>query len=76
MKGDKMDKKHCAGCYCNDYNHGLGGAKECWNLADAKVILRKEVHVDQVPPWKQKARRFPNCYHRQRYVYVKADQTC
>lgn len=71
-----MDKKHCTGCYNNDYNYGLGGAKECWCLKDAKIIWRKEVHVDQRPPWTQKARKFPDCYRKSRYVYVEPNQTC
>ena len=70
-----MNKKNCAGCYNNDYNHGLGGANECWFFKDAKIIWRKEVHVDQCPPWNQKAKRFPDCYRRSRYVYVKPEQT-
>ena len=65
-----MEKTNCTGCYNNDYNNGLGGAKECWSFKDAKMIWRKEVHVNQVPPWNQKARRFPSCYRKQRYVYV------
>jgi len=71
-----MDKKHCSGCYNNDYNHGLGGAKECWHFKTAKIIWRKEVHIDQVPPWNQKAKRLPNCYTKQRYVYVPPNVTC
>ena len=69
-----MKKSHCSGCYCDDYNHGLGGAKECWNFKKAKVIFRKEVHVNQVPPWNQKAKRFPTCYSKSRYVYVSPDR--
>jgi hypothetical protein len=70
-----MTKKHCSGCYNDDYNYGLGGAKECWMFKDAKTIWRKEVHVDQEPPWKQRAQRLPSCYRRPRYVYVKPEQT-
>lgn len=70
---DEHDR--CAGCYNDDYNHGLGGAKECWHFKDAKIILRKEVNVNQVPPWNQEAREFPSCYTRRGYVYVKPDQT-
>jgi len=69
-----MNKENCAGCYNDDYNHGLGGSKECWSFKDAKIIMRKEVHVDQRPPWNQKAREIPSCYKRQRYVYVSPDQ--
>lgn len=71
-----MDKKYCKGCYNDVYNHGCGGAKECWSFKDAKVVWRKEVHVDQVPPWKQKAKRTASCFFRPRYVYVKPDKRC
>jgi hypothetical protein len=67
--------KHCRGCYCDDYNHGLGGAAQCWSLADAKLIWRKRVPMDQVPPWDQKAARFFNCRREQRAVFVKPEVT-
>ena len=70
---DKL--KHCAGCHDDVYNHGCGGAKQCWQLESMKLIKRKEVHISQVPPWNQKAQLFPNCYHKPKYVYVGADQT-
>jgi len=35
-----MNKKHCKGCYCDDYNHGLGGAQECWSFKNARLIMR------------------------------------
>jgi hypothetical protein len=50
------------------------GKPECWSLKDAKLISRKEVSIDQRPPWNQKAGRFPNCYSRQRYVYVSPER--
>lgn len=37
--------------------------------------MRKEVHIDQRPPWDQKARLFPSCYKKQRHVYVGPKQT-
>jgi hypothetical protein len=46
------------------------GGPECWSLPDAVVVWKKEVHIDQRPPWTQKAKRFLDCYHRPRYVYV------
>ena len=64
-----MKKSDCSGCYNDVYNHGCGGAKECWSFKDAKIVWRKEIHVDQMPPFKQKAKRLPSCYYRQRYVY-------
>lgn len=69
-------KKYCAGCYNDIYNHGAGGAKECWSFADAELVMKKEVHIDQRPPWDQKPRKFLSCYHKQRYVYVNPDRTC
>ena len=71
-----MNKLKCAGCYNNVYNEGCGGAKQCWQLEDAKLIKRKEVHIDQRPPWNQKAELFPSCYRKQRYVYVEPNATC
>lgn len=71
-----MTKRNCIGCYNDVYNHGCGGSKECWSFKTAKVIFRKEVHIDQVPPWKQKAKRFPDCYQRSRYVYVEPNRVC
>lgn len=66
-----MDMKHCRGCYNDFYNTGT---KQCWSFKDATLIFRKEVHVDQVPPWKQKAKLLPSCYRKQRYVYVRPNQ--
>lgn len=61
-------KKYCSGCYNSIYNGAL--AKECWYLESAELVMRKEVHVDQVPPWNQKPRKFLSCYHKPRYCYV------
>ena len=65
-----MKKENCAGCHNNVYNHGLYGAEECWSFKDAKLVWRKEVPIDQRPPWTQEARQFPNCYKKPGYVYV------
>jgi hypothetical protein len=67
-----MDKKHCVGCYNDFYNYGgvNGNTKQCWMLKDAKLIKRKEVHIEQMPPYNQKAEFFPNCYRKQRFAYI------
>ena len=73
--GDVRDM--CRGCRNNFYNgNNELGVKECWSFKDAKIEMRKEVSINQVPPWNQKARKFLSCFHRQGYVYVGADQTC
>lgn len=72
-KEDK--KKYCSGCYCSCYNFGTGGAKECWSLDSAELVMKKEVHVDQRPPWNQKPIKVLSCYHKQRYVYVDPNKT-
>ena len=75
----KLDdkKRHCAGCYNNHYNHaGNSTNGYCWSLPTMKVIKRKEVHINHVPPWNQAARDFPDCYRKPQYVYVGPNQTC
>lgn len=66
----RMDKSHCRGCYNNDYNHGLGGATECWSLATAKVVLRRRVHRAETPPWTAKPERLPSCFQQKGYIFV------
>lgn len=74
----KQEKlKHCIGCREDFYNtSGNSTDGECWNLKRAKLVWKKEVHIDQSPPWTQKAKRLLSCYHRPRHVYVGKDQTC
>ena len=72
----KMEKlKHCVGCR-NDFYNGKNelGVKECWSLEKTEMVWKKEVHIDQRPPWTQKAKRFLSCFHRPRHVYVKPEQ--
>lgn len=70
-----MDKKHCIGCRDNFYNGNNDlGVQKCWCLAKAKLVLKKEVHINQVPPWTQKAKLVPDCYRKPQYVYVDKDQ--
>lgn len=70
--------KHCAGCHDDFYNQpgGTSPTGRCWSLPNMELEWRKEVSVDQRPPWTQKARRLPSCYHRPRFVYVKPNRTC
>jgi hypothetical protein len=68
-----MDVKHCRGCYCNFYNgrQNVGGT-ECWSLKTAKLVMRKEVHINDMPPHKHKPQKLPNCYHKPQFVYIDA----
>jgi len=67
----KIDR--CIGCYNNMYNHGglHGKNTKCFYFDDAKVIWAKEVHINDIPPYMQKKKRFLDCYKRPKYVYLK-----
>lgn len=68
--------KHCSGCRDDFYNYnGNSPNGRCWSLPSMQLVFKKEVSVDQRPPWTQKAKKLPDCYHRPRFVYVKPDQT-
>lgn len=68
-------KKHCVGCEDDFYNHGGGGAKECWGLESAQLELRKKVSVDQPPPWTHQPEKYLSCYKQKRFVFFKGDRT-
>jgi hypothetical protein len=71
-----MDKKRCNGCRDDFYNgKNPFDVKECWLLDKAKLIRRVAVHVDQRPPWKQKAQWTPHCYSMERYIFVAPDNS-
>ncbi len=70
MKPTKS-KSLCSGCYNNDYNFGLGGAKECWAYKPAKIIKRLGIPVDMSPPYDAKAATYRmSCFRKPRMVYV------
>lgn len=71
---EKPKREYCNGCE-NEYYH-QNTTRGCWSFDKAKLMLRKKVHVDQVPPWNQEAEPYLSCYHVKRYVFVKPDQTC
>jgi hypothetical protein len=66
-----MKKDNCSGCHDDFYNTPQ---KDCFSLKNAKLILRKEVNAHQMPPFKQKAETFPNCYHRNQFFYIEPDR--
>ena len=78
LYGDKEEKlKHCSGCR-NDFYNGNNnlGVEECWSLKKARLVLKKEVHINQIPPWNQEPKQVLSCYHRDGYVYVDPERTC
>ena len=72
-----MDIKHCNGCR-NDFYNGNNEyeIKRCWSFEGAELVMRKEVHINQVPPWNQKAKEMPACYHAAHFIYVDPERTC
>lgn len=71
---DEEKRKLCAGCYNSGYLWKKPDGFGCWSFKDAKPVMRKEVHKDQVPPWRQKPITVLSCYNRPRYVYVAPDR--
>jgi len=66
-----MDKKHCLGCNEDFYNDkNPYGIKVCWNLRDAKLIMRKRVGINERPPWKSKPEKLPGCYRQKGFIFV------
>lgn len=72
IKSEK--RKHCFGCYNDDYNYGLGGANECWYLDDMKLIKRKKVGINDVPPWTWESEKYPSCYRKNGYVFINCEK--
>lgn len=66
-------RRMCSGCHDEFYHQHRG---MCWSFDSAEPVLKREVHVDQRPPWNQKPIQVLNCYHRPRYVYVDPSVTC
>ncbi len=69
-------RKYCSGCYNDEYNHGLGGAAQCWSMESMLVVQRKRVHINDRPPWNHPPEALPNCYRVPKFVFPSADQTC
>lgn len=70
MRLMKKSKNMCSECG-DDFYNGTNpyGVKECWNFKSAKVVARKEIPIDQQPPWKQKPIVVLNCFHKKGFVY-------
>jgi hypothetical protein len=74
-KQDKLD--YCIGCHCDFYNGKNDlSVKECWSLKDAKLVLKKRVSMNQIPPWNQKSVKTLSCYRQDGYVMVDPEVNC
>ncbi len=69
----KKNKSMCDGC-CNDiYNHP---PKVGQNFKSAKVVSRKKVSINQVPPWNQKPIKVLDCRRESGYCLIRPEITC
>ena len=66
----------CKGCYNDEYNNGLGGAKKCWSLDKMMVIQRKRVHINDRPPWNHTPESLPKCYRVPKFAFINGNRTC
>ena len=66
---DKL--KYCSGCYENIYNGQ--NAKECWSLKSAKLVMKKKVGINDVPPWNHIPIKCLSCYHETGYVMISTE---
>jgi len=58
------NKSACAGCYDDDYSHGLGGAAECWSFKSARVVDKvgySSIYVENGPDTVM--RKTLSCWH-------------
>lgn len=72
----KITKSDCAGCEDNFYNgNNPYGVKECCRFRTGKLIRRKRVGMDDVPPWDhQLVSKLPDCYRQKGYVFVEPNR--
>jgi hypothetical protein len=72
MPVDPEVRKLCDGC-SEDFYNGKNpyGIEECWNLRTAKVVQKRFVPIDAVPPWGGYPVRWTlTCHRRTGYVGV------
>ena len=72
----KARKSDCCGCYNNFYNgHNPYGIETCWSLQDARLVRRKRVSVNDIPPWDwQPVVIVPHCYRESGYIHINPRQ--
>ena len=74
-KSEKL--KMCSGCHCDFYNgNNPMGIKECWSLAHAKPVKKKQVPMSLVPPGNMAPIKVLDCYRRDGYAMVDPKVNC
>lgn len=70
-------KTMCNGCRDDFYNHrtNFDGSTECWHYKDAKVVKRMVIHINQMPPYKQKPETVLSCRTQERFVIVDPEKS-
>ena len=73
----KEKRKLCVGCEDNFYNSNNNlGIENCWSLEGSKLCKKKEVHINDTPPWThQPVIDTLDCFKRKQYVYVGPERT-
>lgn len=65
-----IKREACRGCIDEAY-HNWGDCKECWLFAEANMVRKIDVPVDQRPPYNHiKTTKRPDCYRRRGYVRI------
>jgi hypothetical protein len=68
---DKATIKNCHNCVDDFYNgKNPYDIKACWNLEKAKLVLRRKVAINEVPPWINDPILVPGCYREKGFVFL------
>ena len=74
MEKPKKSKSLCSRCYNDGYNHGLGGAQECFSYKAGKVSKRLSIRSDQMPPYNRDNWSYMmSCFNRKMMCYPSPD---
>ncbi len=68
---EKDKKKYCEGCNDDFYNNKNPlGVEECWHLESAKLVLKRKVGLNEVPPWNSKPIKVLDCFRQKGFIFV------
>ncbi len=64
MTKEQKRQQFCSSCRNNFYNgNNSGGVKECWSLADSKIVDRVCVGIWEPPPYDKQPTKTLDCHH-------------